>query len=189
MNNSQLINGTNMDVEYFSDPKIIDRARDFLGGIDLDPASSLAANSGIVRADKIFTKDEDAFEQDWKASTIWLNHPFGRPEDACIEGCQKDHVHHSFKLYGNRAWVDRFVLEFNKGNFRAGICITYACTSEQWFQPLMEWPQCYLSPRTNYLLPDGTVKKGVTKGSVLTYLGPYWRGFQKAFSHMGTVKI
>lgn len=188
MNNSQLINSTSGEVEYYTPRKIIDRVREFLGGIELDPASSKAANNNVM-AIRYFTVEDDAPLKMWNASTLWMNHPFGRAEDPCGEECAKNHVHHPFQLHGNRAWVDKFCKEFAFGNFREGICITYACTSEAWFQPLMAWPQCYLSPRTNYLLPDGTVKKGVTKGSVLTYMGPYWKGFAEAFKDMGAIKI
>jgi hypothetical protein len=67
--------------------------------------------------------------------------------------------------------------------------ITYACTSEKWFQPLLQKPQCFLSPRTNYYLPDGSVKKGVTKGSVVTNFGADVSRFREAFASLGVVKI
>lgn len=188
MNNSTLINGTNMDTEYFTPPFILNRVHSFLGGIELDPASSEQANQ-TVRANRFFTKEMNAMEQEWKAYTVWMNHPFGRAQARCRCLCDQNHVHHSFDLHGNKVWVNRFVKEFMDGNFQHGICITYACTSEAWFQPLMKYPQCFLSPRTNYLLPDGTVKKGVTKGSVLTYLGSDWHGFRESFKDLGAVKF
>ena len=44
-------------------------------------------------------------------------------------------------------------------------------------------------PAPNYYLPDGSVKKGVTKGSVVTYFGTNVAGFAKAFASLGVVKI
>jgi hypothetical protein len=79
--------------------------------------------------------------------------------------------------------------QYEARNVIEACCITYACTSEQWFQPLHRYPQCYLSPRTNYLLPDGTVKKGVTKGSVVTYLGRNIRAFTEQFHQLGALKM
>lgn len=67
-------------------------------------------------------------------------------------------------------------------------CITYACTSEAWFRPLLLQLQCFCVPRTNYLLPDGTPKPGVTKGSVVTYFGPNGARFAEAFKGFGVVK-
>lgn len=62
--------------------------------------------------------------------------------------------------------------------------------NQKWFQPLLDFPQCYLSPRTNYYLPDGTKKTGVTKGSVVTYLGDNVDKFKEVFDgKFGKVKI
>ena len=44
-------------------------------------------------------------------------------------------------------------------------------------------------PVPNYYLPDGSVKKGVTKGSVVTYFGLDVEGFSEAFASLGVVKI
>jgi len=44
-------------------------------------------------------------------------------------------------------------------------------------------------PLSNYYLPDGSVKKGVTKGSVVTYFGENDSRFREAFASLGFVKI
>ena len=44
-------------------------------------------------------------------------------------------------------------------------------------------------PLPNYYLPDGSVKKGVTKGSVVTYFGEDVSRFREAFASLGVVKI
>lgn len=46
----------------------------FNGQIDLDPASSLSANS-LIQAERIFTKDEKGLFQDWRAKNIYLYPP------------------------------------------------------------------------------------------------------------------
>ena len=185
MNKSQLINQTSGDTEYYTPSFIVEAARKVMcsvecrnqitlvepGKIELDPASSIQANK-IVKAKRIFTIEDDGLAQEWKAKTIWLNHPFSRK--------------------GNKLWIDKLVASYELYKFQA-CCITYACTSESWFQPLLQFPQCFLHPRTNYLLPDGSVKRGVTKGSVVTYLG--WSDdylaedyFAEVFSEFGVVK-
>lgn len=167
MNNAQLINQTSGDFECYTPPAIIEAARTAMGSIDLDPASSKKANQ-TVKAGRIFTLNEDGLKQSWWGN-VWLNHPFGRNL--------------------NQAWMKKLADEFVEGRTKQACCITYACTSESWFQPLMNKPQCYLSPRTNYLLPDGTVKKGVTKGSVVTYFGQFEDRFAKAFCNLGNIKV
>ncbi len=148
MNNAQLINATSGNTEWYTPSKIIEAARALMGGIDLDPASSEKANE-IVQAKSFITQDNDGLTLTWYGN-VWLNHPFGRNT--------------------NSLWIKKLIKEYNTGHITQACCITFSSTSEAWFQPLMDFPQCYLAPRTNYLLPDGTVKRGVTKGSVVTFL-------------------
>ena len=163
----QHINQTSGDVEYYTPPFIIAAALLVLGTIDLDPASSAAANQR-VKATQIFTEADDGLAQEWNGK-VWMNHPFSKK--------------------GNAKWISKLEQEFESGHVQEALCLTYACTSEKWFQPLPQRPQCYLCPRTNYYLPDGTVKKGVTKGSVVTYFGQNVVGFTNAFASLGVVKI
>lgn len=192
MENHQLINSTSCSVEYFTPPEIIEAARSCMGGIDIDPASSVRANQN-VGAKCWFGFDPvghlvDGLFQEWHGRA-WVNHPFGRPEKACVSGCLKKHKHHDYDLHGNAAWINKLETEYDDGRVTEACCITFACTSEKWFQPLLRQPQCYLVPRTNYYLPDGSILKGVTKGSVVTYFGERVDKFRSAFSELGVVKI
>ena len=163
----QRINQTSGDVEYYTPPAIIEAARRVLGTIDLDPASSVAANTR-VKAVRIFTEADDGLAQEWNGK-VWMNHPFGKK--------------------GNAKWINKLEAEYQSGRVLEALCITYACTSEKWFQPLLKRPQCFLCPRTNYHLPDGCLKRGVTKGSVVTYFGKNVPGFAKTFASLRVVKI
>lgn len=98
-----------------------------------------------------------------------MNHPFGRDM--------------------NKKAIQKLVSEYNNGNTTQACCITFAATSEGWFRPLLSYPMCFIHGRTNYYLKDGTLKKGVTKGSVVTYLGENVEKFREVFSNIGTVKI
>ena len=54
----------------------------------------------------------------------------------------------------------------------------------------MQYPQCYFNKRVNYI--DGLTGKevkGVTKGSVVTYLGPNVQKFYEVFKQYGNVMI
>lgn len=165
MNAAIYINQTSGDVEYGTDPIIIEAARQTMGGIDLDPASAEWANR-TVKAKMFFTLEDDGMCLPW-TGRVWLNHPFGRNK--------------------NPLWIAKLLDSFISGYVDAACCITFACTSEAWFKPLMKFPQCYLQPRTNYYLPDGTQKVGVTKGSVVTYLGPNYTDFMCNFERLGSV--
>jgi hypothetical protein len=165
--NAQLINQTSGAVEYYTPQPIIEAARTTMGGIDLDPASSVVANER-VKASTYFDEADDGLLFPW-SGRVWMNHPFGRGL--------------------NERWIGKLERESAAGQITAACCITFACTSERWFQPLLRRPQCFLSPRTNYLLPDGSTLRGVTKGSVVTYYGSEPNRFAEHFRHLGTVKI
>lgn len=200
MTDHQLINQSSMDCEYYTPPEIVEAVHLTMGGIDLDPASSSLANR-IVRAKRFLTIADDAMTCDWTCERMFMNHPFGRAETACnpcgpecprhfdSQGKKKAHVCHDFDLYGNTAWIRRLIEGYTNGRITQACSLTFPATSEAWFQPLSDYPQCYLSPRTNYLLPNGKIKKGVTKGSVVTYLGMNVDAFAQAFQSLGKVKI
>lgn len=170
MNNAQLINQDSGDYEYYTPMEIVEAARKVMGGIDLDPASSLEANKR-VRATWYYDEKSNGLVKPW-FGRVWMNHPFGRGR--------------------NKAWVMKAVSEsFELRRVDSFICITFAATSEGWFQPLiMNGIQCYLTPRTNYYLPDGSLKRGVTKGSVITGWSndnDFYRRFIETFDAFGQV--
>jgi hypothetical protein len=167
MNAAQLINQDSGDTEYYTPAEIVNAARATMGGIDLDPFSSYRANVR-VKATRIFTIDDDGLKQPWSGK-VWMNHPFSREM--------------------NTLCIKKIVSEYFDGNIEAACCITFAATSEKWFKPLLAFPQCFLSPRTNYFLPDGTKKVGVTKGSVVTYFGPDVNAFADNFKKLGSIKV
>ncbi len=135
MNNAQLINQDSGDTEYYTPPEIIEAAREVMGTIDFDPASSEQANRNIKA--RVFV-DCKGLSCDWFGN-VWMNHPFKRGE--------------------NHKWINKIVDSYENGDVNQACCITYAATSENWFQPLLEYPQCYLTPRTNYYLPNGERKR------------------------------
>lgn len=163
---AQRINQTSGLYEYYTPAPIVEAARTAMGSIDLDPASSATANLR-VKAKDIFTEADDGLTKMWWGN-VWLNHPFGRVQ--------------------NPLWIEKVVDEWAESNFAQLCCITFAATSEKWFRPLLGHVQCYLYPRTNYHLPDGSLKRGVTKGSVVTYFGPNQDRFQEAFMGLGSIK-
>lgn len=164
MNNSQLINQDSGNFEYYTPIEFTDTARLVMGSIGLDPASSETANKKI-KADYYFS--ENGLDKTWFGN-VWMNHPFSR--------------------INNPLWINKLVNSYEDGDVEQACCITFAATSEVWFRPLLGYLQCFIHGRTNYYLPDDTKKKGVTKGSVITYLGDNDNDFRDMFSHFGTVK-
>lgn len=192
MNNAQRINQDSGNVNWYTDQRIIEAAREVMGGIDLDPASDVTGNAR-VRANYYFDEQGDGLSKPW-TGRVWMNHPFSRPENPCKSNCRKkickDRGHHVSEYQpGNEDWINNLVYEYLLGEVTEACCITFAATSEAWFQPLAHYPQCYLSPRTNYYDGGGNRVRGVTKGSVVTYLGPNVHKFAEVFRQFGTIKI
>lgn len=167
MNAAQLIQQTSGSVEFYTPGHITDAARAVMGGIDLDPASNDHANRWI-KATKIYIKQDNGLSHHW-FGRVWMNHPFGRG--------------------ANKQWIDKLVYGYEDGDITEACCITYACTSEAWFQPLFGYAQCWISPRLNYVDAHGYTVRGVTKGSVVTYLGAKRHLFARVFAPIGRVTV
>lgn len=154
MDNHQLINQTSNNVEWYTPWKIIECARELMGGIDLDPFSCEKANErpeGQLAKNFYF---KNGLTNAW-GGNLWINHPWGRDMNSRV--------------------VERVCREYMSRNrtMIQACMITFASTSEGWFRPLMDYPQFFFTGRTNYL--DSTTMrpvKGVPKGSVITYFPP-----------------
>ncbi len=208
----QLINQTSGETEIYTPPEIVSRWQEVLGIIDLDPASSDVANR-TIGARQIYTEPEFAYTGGWCANGLpirkyanwgglsheWhghtvINPPFGTPECACKDKCTKKRCrargwHTATDLPGMPHWVNHFIGEYCAGRLTEGMILTFASTSEGWFQPLLQYVQCFPAKRTNYVLPDGTPYRGVTKGSCITYVGPNVEKFAQVFGSLGVVKV
>lgn len=60
------------DPDWYTDPRIIEAARQAMGSIELDPMSDPVANEA-VRAARIFTIAEDGLAQPWCSTALFLN--------------------------------------------------------------------------------------------------------------------
>ena len=195
-NNANLINQTSGKVEYYTPVEWLEAARSVLGSIELDPASCDTANQN-VKAARFFSKNDNGLAQSWVANTLWMNHPFHRGEKACPtnrkkckkKSCRDRGYHIDKDIPSNDDWISKLLTEFDAGNFKEAIIITFANTSEGWFKKLLDFPQCFPNKRVHYIKPDGTVDKNCTKGSVITYLGPNLDTFAAVFSEFGQIKV
>lgn len=167
MDSHQHINGHSGKVDWMTPGYIVEAARRAMGGIDLDPASTLLANE-TVKATRIYTREDDGLTNDW-IGRVWLNHPYARGQ--------------------NNLWIDKLINEYKSGNTVEVCAITWSSTSEQWFKPLLEYPQCFLYGRVAFLDEEGKPVRGTTKGSVITYLGADTLAFCDAFSDLGAIKV
>jgi ParB family chromosome partitioning protein len=154
--------------EWYTPAAFVDAARDVLGGFDLDPASSEIANR-TVRAERIFTAEDDGLAQDWPIGTIWMNPPYAQP------------------LMGQ--FADRFAAEVRRGS--TGIVLVNNATETAWFQTIAAECAAICFPRTRikFVDPEGNASGAPLQGQAIIYCGPSPDDFAEAFSAFGLVVL
>jgi len=200
MNNANLINQSSGEFEYYTPKLITELARATMGDIDLDPASNCIANEN-VKALNYFTVKENGLAQKWYGR-VFLNHPFHRGEKACSPKCVKQtckkptNTHPTRRghcitedIPSNAKWINKLMESYHNGDIDEAVVLTFASTSEDWYWPLLNFPQCFPKGRIHYYKPDGTLSKQATKGSVVTYLGPNVRRFAEEFKLLGKIQV
>lgn len=154
--------------EWYTPPDIIDAARACLGGIDLDPASSDAAQQ-TVQATTYFTIDDDGLAQDWKAKTVWLNPPYA---SGVID-----------------KFIDKLCESYQAKSVRTAIVLVNNATETKWFQLLASQATsiCFPASRVKFLDTDGDPTGAPLQGQAIIYLGTAPKKFQRSFSRFGVI--
>ena len=150
--------------EWYTPAKYIEAVRGVLGAINLDPASCEHANK-TVKAEKIFTIDDDGLTLEWHGK-VFCNPPYGG-----FSG----------------PFTAKLLEEYQTGRVSEAILLVNAnSTDTQWFRPLWEHTLCFTDHRINYYSPSGNAS-GSTHGSVFIYLGDNVKQFIDVFSEFGPV--
>jgi phage N-6-adenine-methyltransferase len=154
------------DNEWNTSEKIVEAAREALGAIDLDPATTEEANK-IVGAARILTKQEDGLKHEWYGR-VWLNPPYAQPLIA------------QFAL--------KMVAEYKAGRVAAGIMLTNNYTDTEWFHEAVAIADaiCFTRGRVKFYKSNGKIAKP-TQGQASFYFGPDIELFAQVFDRVGTV--
>jgi ParB family chromosome partitioning protein len=153
--------------EWYTPPEYLDAAREVLGEIDLDPASSEIAQE-TVQARKYHTAEDNGLEQEWKG-TIWLNPPYAEP------------LIHQF--------IDKLLSELKAGNVTEAILLTNNATDTAWFHKA-EAPArsiCFTRGRINFETLDGD-KGSPLQGQAFFYYGENPERFDAYFREFGFIR-
>jgi hypothetical protein len=150
-------------IEWYTPPDIIERARAVMGGIDLDPASSEAAQRWIKAA--IYHTLNAPSEQPWNGR-VWLNPPFD----------------------DTPTWVDRLDSEYINGDVDAAILLVNSAPGYIWWEDLWRRrPVCMLRERVCFIRSDGVQGDAAKKGTTIAYYGDDVQSFIDQFGALGRI--
>lgn len=157
----------NEDAEWYTPAYIIETAREVLGSINLDPASSDLANE-TVQATQYYTVEDDGLTQDWPLVTTFMNPPYAR---GVIE-----------------PFINKFVESVNRGGHPGGIVLVNNSTETRWFQALLQASSaiCLVRGRIRFLKGGNESGQGL-QGSIVAYAGPNPEFFAHHFKQYGPV--
>lgn len=152
--------------EWYTPPKYIVAARRVMGGIDLDPASSAAANA-VIEASTFYDMAMNGLDQDW-AGRVWMNPPY------------------SSDLIG--PFMRKLRDEYEAGNVTQAITLTNNATETSWFQNVARLgvAVCFVKGRVPFWQPGGE-DGAPLQGQALMYLGPNTDAFLREFASFGLV--
>lgn len=164
----QAANFSSESVDWYTPSLYIDAVREVLGEIDLDPASSAQANV-TVGAKRIFTKDDDGLDHEWRGR-VFMNPPYGKTRDGGSLAA---------------AFCDKALDEYNAGRVEACIILVNSLHSQSWQAPLYDHPFCLVDHRIQFVSADGEQNKNPTFQNMFVYLGRDLGKFASAFSRLG----
>ena len=145
--------------------EFIDAAYCVMGGIDLDPASSLIANQ-IIKANKYFTAENNGLVHPWKGR-VWMNPPY------------------SGDLVGK--FADKLVKHLQDGDISEAIVLVNNATETIWFQTLLSEASsvCFPKGRIRFIDTNGDQSNAPLQGQAILYFGKNIIRFNSEFEIFG----
>lgn len=152
------------DNEWYTPKEYIDRAKEVLGEIDLDPASSRSAQT-VVQAKDYFDEETDGLEQEW-FGRVWLNPPYTQPNIS--------------------NFVHKLCEEYESGRIKEAILLTHNYSDTSWYQEagLHAVGICEVAGRIKFYNQKGDIA-APTQGQHFFYFGKNWDKFKDVFNETG----
>jgi hypothetical protein len=149
--------------EWYTPGHIIDRVEGMFGHIDLDPCSnSNDPDQASVPALNHWTQADNGLVQSWHGR-VYMNPPYG------------DEI---------SAWVERMIRAYESEEINCAIALLPARTDTAWFQPLFDYPICFIRGRLRF---SGS-ENSAPFPSAIVYLGVDTELFFEFFQEVGRIK-
>lgn len=154
--------------EWYTPERYLEAARQVLGGIDVDPATSVQAQE-TVRAVSFFTAADNGLLHEWNGK-VWMNPPYAQP---------------FIQLF-----IEKLAMEVREGRATAAIALTHNYTDTEWFHIAARACAaiCFTRGRIKFLSPDGD-EAAPTQGQAFFYFGDEAAEFASVFSQFGFVVV
>lgn len=153
--------------EWYTPPEFIERARQAMGGIDLDPASCKEAQK-VVKAKRFYDILDDGLSKKWKGR-VWMNPPYSK--DACSKFAEKLLAHAA------------------AGDISQACVLVNNATETAWMQPMLRTcaAVCFPEGRIKFHDKTGKPANSPLQGQAILYFGSNRDDFEKAFSDIGPI--
>lgn len=160
------LNSFSGDNEWYTPAKYIELAREVMGSIDLDPASSIKAQE-TVQAKTYFTKEQDGLTRDW-GGRVWMNPPYSQPEVG--------------------AFAEKLATSFAAGAIEEAIVLTNSASDTAWFHRLASLASAICFPRGRIRFESPSRQSNSpAMAQTFFYFGDDADRFNIAFSEIGIV--
>lgn len=153
--------------EWYTPLVYVEAAREVMGTITLDPATSEYGQSRI-KAEYYFTAEDDGLKEPW-IGKIWLNPPYSNP------------------LLSE--FIDKAVSEYQSGNITEAIILTHNYTDTKWFHKTASAcsMMCFTLGRIKFEDKDRNLA-APTQGSAFFYFGVNPERFKRVFEQFGFIR-
>lgn len=151
--------------EWYTPAEYIHAAREVMGGIDLDPASTHEANT-IVQAERFYTIADDGLTQDWYGR-VWLNPPYSQP------------------LIGR--FAEKIADQYVRDSIEQACVLVNNATETEWFIHMASVANAFCFPKTRirFWAPDKIASP--LQGQAVMYFGEHYLDFTRVFRQFGGV--
>lgn len=152
--------------EWYTPQEFIEAAREVMGSIDVDPASSDIAQE-VVKAGTYYTAETNGLDKTWTGN-VWMNPPYASD------------------LIGK--FIDKLVDE--RKNYQQAIVLVNNATETEWFNKIISISSavCFPKSRVKFYMPDG--KTGAPlQGQAVIYIGENIEKFTETFKKSGWIAV
>lgn len=153
--------------EWYTPAELITAARQTMGSIDTDPASSDIANE-IVQAETYYTKDDNGLAYTWTGN-VWMNPPYSQPEIS--------------------DFATKIIEEVDSGRTEQACVLVNNATDTAWCQRILIRASavCFIYRRVKFLDKELNPSGAPLQGQIVIYIGKDTTPFTTHFKEFGII--